>query len=227
MKKFAALAAFVLAFALEGESFLLLTSTSQLTSGLGSATRMHRISVRSYLDELEGSVQNSPTTGSTTVSLGLEEPAQKSPTTKNPSVSSILQESEFQLEEFEDQDTSITGLFLNRDGTVSVSETTGPLFSSATGNWKAMSDTDFIMCITRTFRAFGSSYSVDRDYIGEFEQIVDNKAILGGKIIMGGDSDVEVGFFKLICSNEDYKTDTKDSFIENCKNFEQEAAFSA
>uniref|UniRef100_A0A7S2V783 Uncharacterized protein n=1 Tax=Fibrocapsa japonica TaxID=94617 RepID=A0A7S2V783_9STRA len=124
-----------------------------------------------------------------------------------PSIDEVLVDSEFQIEETEDKDTSCTGLKFNRDSTVSVSGTTGPPFSSATGSWKALDDKKFIMTITRTFGSFdSSSYSVARDYAGEIEQVVAGQAVLGGKIMLADAPEVAAGFFKMICTDADLES---------------------
>jgi hypothetical protein len=118
----------------------------------------------------------------------------------------------YQLEEMEDKETEITEVFLNADGTVTLGETDGPVFTSGSGSWtqsKSGGDTPpFRMTLVRTFDAgkdkrkytdMGTfTFTVERVYTGEFS-LVGSKTALSGVIHQIDDGvDREVGYFNML-----------------------------
>lgn len=115
----------------------------------------------------------------------------------------------FQLEEMEDKETSTTDLFLNRDGTVTVGETDGPIPKDARGEWSQKSDGTFRMTLIRSYEA-GKEKTLDTD-VGEFAYETE-RLFTGTEITMVGNclsvsgsihhmdehGDQEVGYFIMI-----------------------------
>ena len=132
----------------------------------------------------------------------------------------------FQLEELEDQEACTTELFLNRDRTVTVGETNGPVFVSATGTWEQQQPTSspsdefsdgtsFKMVLKRTYRAGKEKtaptamgefqFEVERTFLGELTRVGGNHLAVTGTMhhfdeIFG---DSEVGFFNLIDTTQE------------------------
>lgn len=123
----------------------------------------------------------------------------------------------FQLEELEDQEACTTELFLNRDATVTIGETNGPVFVSAKGTWEQTTNTDgssFKMVLKRTYRAGKEKtaptamgefqFEVERTFLGEMTRVGESLAVSGTMHHLDeifGDS--EVGFFNLIDTTQE------------------------
>lgn len=123
-------------------------------------------------------------------------------------VRAMLADREFQLEEREDQDSAVTDIWLNGNGSVNLGPTDGPLPKSYTGSWSiletaAREDHPFRLLLDRTYEAKNNvavEYHVKREFWGNVGQVGDVQEIEG--IIHGMDErnniDCEVFFF---CSN--------------------------
>jgi hypothetical protein len=126
---------------------------------------------------------------------------------------------EFQLEEREDQDTEISELWFNDDGTVTLGKTDGPPVETFWGIWtlRDVGEKPFRMEFIRTYAGgehtgtnqMGEfTYQVKREFEGDVQMVGDCVGIIG---IMHGDDeasqlDCEVGYFSLIdASSEEVK----------------------
>lgn len=129
----------------------------------------------------------------------------------------ILAGKEFQMEEKEDRDVEQTRIWLNPDGTVTISDTDGPQFSSYQGRWSMVDDGQgdpFRMLLDRVYAGgMKATHSTD---IGEFQytvrrEFVGDVEVIGGAISVEGlihlldadddcQKDYEVGYFALIDS---------------------------
>lgn len=128
-----------------------------------------------------------------------------------------LVEKEFQLEEREDQDSAMTQLLLNADGSVNVGITNGPPVEGYKGSWSvkedlkgdAQGENAFHMTLVRTYEAGAHTgtnqagnfdFQVQRDFYGDIEETGQVVSISG--TIHGRDAaanvDCEVGYFSLI-----------------------------
>jgi len=114
----------------------------------------------------------------------------------------------YQLEEMEDQDTCTTEVFLSNDGSVTVSQTDGPIPSEASGTWEQSEDT-FTMKIKRSFgaglatkksTAVGNfSFSVERLFTGTFTEVGGSFAISGSMLLLDEDKgEIPVGYFSML-----------------------------
>lgn len=128
---------------------------------------------------------------------------------------------EYQLEEREDQDTEITELWLNKDGTITMGLTDGPPVKKFWGIWTLLDSGEqpFKMEFIRTYSAgehtgknqMGEfTYEVKREFRGAPEVVGSSIGIIGS--IHGDDEaskvDCEVGYFSLIdASSEEVKID--------------------
>eukprot|EP00591_Stephanopyxis_turris_P016446 CAMPEP_0195538570 /NCGR_PEP_ID=MMETSP0794_2-20130614/49600_1 /TAXON_ID=515487 /ORGANISM="Stephanopyxis turris, Strain CCMP 815" /LENGTH=178 /DNA_ID=CAMNT_0040672561 /DNA_START=601 /DNA_END=1137 /DNA_ORIENTATION=+ len=122
----------------------------------------------------------------------------------------------FQLEEMEDKDGSCTEIFLSPYRTVSIRVTDGPMPKSSSGTWEQSADERIKMTIARTYEGGENkfkdsdmgefSYTVQRSYIGELEDLGDFTGFTGSIHQMDDRlGDFEVGFFKMLDT-----TDVKD-----------------
>ena len=120
---------------------------------------------------------------------------------------------EFQLEEREDKETSITEIWLQGDGSVTFGVTDGPTVEKAWGIWTLQQNGQFWMEIIRTFASseerLGAHqigpvhYQVKREFVGSLERIGGNVMTVKGTIhgddeSTGANLDCEVGYFSLI-----------------------------
>jgi len=120
---------------------------------------------------------------------------------------------EFQLEEREDQDTEITEIWLQPDGTLKFGQTDGPPTEKAWGIWTLRDggEKPFRMEVIRTYKTAEDrtganqvgefSYEVKREFWGDCKQIGDDIVTVEGT--MHGDDeaksvDCELGYFSLI-----------------------------
>mmetsp|Transcript_3127 Transcript_3127/g.3970 ORF Transcript_3127/g.3970 Transcript_3127/m.3970 type:complete len:216 (-) Transcript_3127:163-810(-) len=129
-------------------------------------------------------------------------------TDETPQLPESIVDNEFQLEEFEDQETSETTFHIESDGSVRMGGTTGPMFESADVSFKydpANGSIEFD--IVRHF----DGYSVARSYLGNLEEFIGTTSLIfGGKIIVKDDifGDMETGYFKMITCNQDFDNPT-------------------
>ena len=120
-------------------------------------------------------------------------------------MSASLTGKHFQLEELEDKESCVTGVFLKEDNTLVMGITDGPIPVRATGTWEEGPDGSVKIFIERTFNAGISSsdptemgefeFTVSRTMIGEITAVGENLAV-GGKVFCEDIGDV--GFFNLI-----------------------------
>lgn len=107
-----------------------------------------------------------------------------------------------QLEELEDDTTTLTSLELRPDGTFVHATTDGPLPSSVEGEWGVQSGTStFGMIIRRSFQTTvgDSTYFITRAYTGTVEGG-------GGFVTVGGEILIDsnaVGYFKILLVTKD------------------------
>lgn len=138
----------------------------------------------------------------TTTSLSLS----STPTPTPPPVSPSSRY--YQFEEMEDKESCTTEIYLSPDGTVdvSVTQTDGPLPSSAGGEW-TMDDDDewFEMRVERTFgtgKGMGEdagSFTVVRVFRGLVEEVGEAVSVSGSMFIPDEiTEDIECGFFSMI-----------------------------
>lgn len=119
---------------------------------------------------------------------------------------------EFQLEEREDQDTELTELWLQEDGTMKFGQTDGPPAEKSWGIWTLRDggEKPFRMEVIRTYKTAEDktganqvgefSYEVKREFWGDIKEIGDIVTVEG--TMHGGEGgsnvDYELGFFSLI-----------------------------
>lgn len=118
----------------------------------------------------------------------------------------------YQLEEMEDKESEITEVFLNADGTVTLGETDGPVFTNGSGSWthsqNAGETPPFRMTLVRTYDAGRDkrtytdmgpfTFTVERVYTGD-SSLVGSKTALSGIIHQIEDGvDREVGYFNML-----------------------------
>lgn len=124
---------------------------------------------------------------------------------------------EFQLEEREDKDSSVTALWLGEDGSVQVGITDGPPLQTAAGSWSvnedlkgvAKGENAFRMTLLRTYeggehtgqnQAGNFAYNVRREFWGDIDTTGNFVSVSG--TIHGEDEskgvDCEVGYFSLL-----------------------------
>jgi len=116
----------------------------------------------------------------------------------------------YQLEELEDKESCTTDVFLNSDRTVTVGETDGPVYLSASGTWSQdPSDGSFRMVLSRTYEAgrephqftdMGEfDFTVERVFTGEVTEVGSKLAVVGSIHDMDeAVGDKSVGFFNMI-----------------------------
>jgi hypothetical protein len=115
----------------------------------------------------------------------------------------------FQVEEMEDKDACTTEVLLNGDNTVTLLETNGPPFLSATGKWNLQGDGSFEMTLNRTYETGKGSkiptdvgvfeYTTIRSFVGQLSKIGDKQGIEGSVYdIDTGTTEMKVGFFEMI-----------------------------
>jgi hypothetical protein len=118
----------------------------------------------------------------------------------------------YQLEEMEDKETEITEVFLNADGSVTLGETDGPVFSRGSGTWsQSLSrapSPSFRMTLIREFDAGKEkgtptdmgpfSFAVERTYTGDLTTVGGKTALSGVIHQIDGGGDREVGYFNMI-----------------------------
>lgn len=115
----------------------------------------------------------------------------------------------FQVEEMEDKDSCTTEVLLNKDNTVTLFQTNGPLFVAATGKWRLKPDLTFQMTLTRTYETGQKSkeltdmgifqFTTERSFVGELSKIGAKQGVEGS--MYDGDwysIDRKVGFFEMI-----------------------------
>lgn len=117
----------------------------------------------------------------------------------------------YQLEEMEDKEKEITEVFLNADGSVTLGETDGPMFSKSSGTWSqslSRAPSSFRMTLIREFEAGNEkgsptdmgtfTFAVERVYTGDLTTVGGRTALSGviHQIDDGGDR--EVGYFSMI-----------------------------
>lgn len=120
----------------------------------------------------------------------------------------------FQLEELEDADRCTTEVFLSFNSSVVVTNTDGPRFIQASGNWDQGYGGEFRMILVRRYEG-GREQRTWTD-VGEFEYettrmldgqffLVGDRAAVRGKIIDIDEifADREVGFFEMIDTTPD------------------------
>lgn len=131
-----------------------------------------------------------------------------------------LIDKEFQLEEREDKDSSVTDVWLRADGSVDLRQTDGPPLESFKGSWMvnedlkgdAKGENAFKMTLVRQFaggthtganQAGEFMYNVKREFWGDISKTGDVISVSG--TIHGEDEakkvDCEVGYFALIDEN--------------------------
>ena len=120
----------------------------------------------------------------------------------------------FNLEELEDAETSLTELFFNPNGKITIGVTDGPFFKESDGEWEVDGNTgSFKMIMMRKYEAgkdtknpmdMGEfSFKVERVYTGTVTDV-------GGLIAFEGVmhaidetfGDLQVGFFKMLDTTE-------------------------
>jgi hypothetical protein len=115
----------------------------------------------------------------------------------------------FQVEEMEDKDSCTTEVFLNSNNTVTLLETNGPVFVSATGSWNLEGDGSFEMTLSRTYEGGRSTksltgigvfpYVTNRSFLGQLSKIGVKQGIEGSVYdIDSGSTERKVGFFEMI-----------------------------
>ncbi|CAM9456681.1 unnamed protein product [Chrysoparadoxa australica] len=102
-------------------------------------------------------------------------------------------DTEFQMEELEDKETCVTSLVLNKDGSILVGATEGPIPASSTGVWSLLQN-ELFMSITREFTE-DVSYSVTREFRGVAEELAADTLCFSGEITM---DEAKVGFFEML-----------------------------
>jgi hypothetical protein len=152
----------------------------------------------------------------------IQAPPAITPTTPPPSLS--LAGATFQLEEMEDRDTCSTELTLQRDYTVTLGDTDGPLFCQSSGTWSLSTADDstqlFDMSLTRKFEAGHEAraltdlgeftFAVDRAYLGSVTRVGDRLAVSGTVHCLDDFfGDKQVGFFNMIDNREESPEDLK------------------
>lgn len=120
---------------------------------------------------------------------------------------------EFQLEEREDQDSGLTELWLQEDGTIKFGQSDGPPTEKAWGIWTYSDGADkpLFMELIRTYKTAEDKtganqvgefeYEVKREFWGTVKQIGDDIVTAEGTIHgddEAADVDCEVGYFSLI-----------------------------
>ncbi|CAJ1938970.1 unnamed protein product [Cylindrotheca closterium] len=129
----------------------------------------------------------------------------------------ILAAREFQLEEKEDKDVEQTRIWLNPDGTVTLSDTDGPKFVGYEGRWSMVDEASnpFRMLL---YRKYGGGmkqihstdmgefdYTVRREFKGDLNMIGSTVNVEGVVNLLdeNGGSGYEVGYFALIDNSAD------------------------
>jgi len=114
----------------------------------------------------------------------------------------------FQIEEFEDCQNLISFVKLETNGTITLVQAEGPMYSDSHGSWTYDSTNEQLeMVITKRFSVLreGFDYEVSRKYIAEPEEVLSNTFIMGGNLFdiehAYSDEDFKIGFFKMIKAN--------------------------
>jgi hypothetical protein len=121
---------------------------------------------------------------------------------------------EFQLEEREDQDSGLTEIWLQADGTIKFGQSDGPTTEKAWGIWtyRDGADKPLFMEVIRTYKTAEDKtganqvgefeYEVKREFYGNKIKEIDGNIITVEGTIHGDDEtagvDCEVGYFSLI-----------------------------
>jgi hypothetical protein len=116
----------------------------------------------------------------------------------------------YQLEELEDKEACTTEVFLNKNGSITLTETNGPPPVSSSGSWSysynGSGNMVMKMKIVRTYGTGNASsgvgeftFDVERNFVGDVS-LVGGLVSVTGAMIMEDDffGDTEVGFFSMI-----------------------------